>query len=201
MRNTNKSKFDYGQKYKSGLIGRFLINNFYQELQALCKNIEFNNCLEVGSGEGYSTQKIFSFLPHHVDFEASEYEECLVDDVKSRNPSIKVIQEDVYNMLRDDGSLDLIFCLEVLEHLENPVDAIDELHRVSNRHLIVSVPNEPLWRILNMCRLKYVSSWGNTPGHVQHWNEQDFINLVQDKFNIISTSKPLPWLMMLLEKK
>ncbi|MFA4931105.1 MAG: class I SAM-dependent methyltransferase [Patescibacteria group bacterium] len=194
-------KYDYGQKYQTGGIGGFLIDNFYHDLAALSLSIKFNNCLEVGSGEGYSTQRIASFLPSHVNFEASEYEAELITKIKSRNPRLHVMQENIYQMKRMNKAFDLIYCLEVLEHLVDPITALQELHRVSRQYVIASVPHEPWWRLLNLCRLHYVKDWGNTPGHIQHWDVGSFKQLVSDRFNIIQVKKPLPWIIFLLEKK
>lgn len=199
MNTTNK--YDFGKKYQTGGIGKLLIHNFYQSLQQLTQGIEINNCLEIGCGEGYSTEKISSFLPIEVEFEASEYQADLIPVAKSRNPSLKITKENIYHIQREESSIDLIYCLEVLEHLDQPRKAIDELRRVANKNVIISVPNEPIWRILNMSRFKYWSDWGNTPGHIQHWNEITLKQEIQDRFNIIAVKKPLPWIMMLLEKK
>ena len=50
-----------------------------------------------------------------------------------------------------------------------------EMARVSARHLLVSVPREPLWRALNVARGAYLRDLGNTPGHVNHWSKRGFV--------------------------
>lgn len=40
-----------------------------------------------------------------------------------------------------DGEFDMIVCTEVLEHLENFHEMIDEIFRVSNRYILISLPN------------------------------------------------------------
>ena len=49
-----------------------------------------------------------------------------------------------------DRSFDVVLCLDVLEHLENIHRVFDDLCRVSNQYVIVSLPNclNFLWRIL-----------------------------------------------------
>ncbi len=44
-----------------------------------------------------------------------------------------------------------------------------------SRHLLVSVPREPLWRALNMARGAYWRELGNTPGHLNHWSRRSFV--------------------------
>jgi len=66
------------------------------------------------------------------------------------------------------GPGDLVIACEVLEHLDAPDQALSELQRVCRGQALVSVPNEPLWRMLNVARGKYWRSPGNTPGHLQN---------------------------------
>ncbi len=97
--------------------------------------------------------------------------------------------------------MDLVLALEVLEHLDEPNKALSELQRVTNKYAIISVPNEPLWRILNMARGAYWSDWGNTYGHVNNWSPRAFKKLLETKFNIIQSSYPIPWQIYLCKKK
>ena len=53
-----------------------------------------------------------------------------------------------------------------------PSTRVAEMARCAERHLLVSVPREPLWRMLNMARGAYWSDLGNTPGHLNHWSRR-----------------------------
>ena len=50
--------------------------------------------------------------------------------------------------------------------------SLAEIRRVTTSHALLSVPREPIWRMLNFLRGKYWSSGGNTPGHLQHWSRR-----------------------------
>jgi hypothetical protein len=63
-----------------------------------------------------------------------------------------------------DGEFDLACAIEVLEHVPTPAHTLAEMARCAARHLLVSVPREPLWRALNMARGAYLRELGNTPG-------------------------------------
>ena len=103
----------------------------------------------------------------------------------------------IYDLASVQDSADLVICCEVLEHLEYPEAGLKALQRVVDRHLIVSVPREPLWCALNLARGKYLMSFGNTPGHIQHWNKGGFIRMVSKYFEVIEVRSPLPWTMLL----
>jgi hypothetical protein len=70
--------------------------------------------------------------------------------------------------------------------------------RVAGRHLLVSVPREPLWRGLNMARGAYLKDLGNTPGHLNHWSKRAFVRLLGQHGEVIEARSPFPWTMVLL---
>ena len=107
----------------------------------------------------------------------------------------------IYDLDTGRDSADLVVCCEVLEHLEHPDAGLLALQRVVGRHLIVSVPKEPLWCALNLARGNYIGHWGNTPGHIQHWSKGGFIRLVSKYFDVIEVKRPLPWTMLLCKPR
>jgi len=106
----------------------------------------------------------------------------------------------VYHLPFEDNSFDLVIGCELLEHLEETYNAIEEIKRVSNFYCLFSVPNEPLWRILNLCRLAYIENLGSTPGHIQHWTKKEFIRVIQYHFKIYKIISIYPWIMVLCKE-
>ena len=195
---------NFRDKYtNSGRVGRILVDRFYGVVEGLLQSCasELSAVLEIGVGEGFSTQRIRGMLSEGMTLEASEYRADLAQLAQQRNPGIRISQESIYALKRDSDSFDLVLCLEVLEHLEDPEAALKELARVSRKYAIVSVPREPIWRMLNLMRGKYISALGNTPGHLQHWSTRAFRNFVEPVFHVLAVRTPLPWTVMLLEKK
>jgi len=195
-----RSKEDFAEKYlTSNFLIRFLLRRFFNQIQKILSEINFKKVLEVGCGPGFSTQYLKEFLKDK-DFEASEFREDLVKEAQKNNPEVKICQESIYELKRESNSFDLIIAFEVLEHLEKPEIALKELQRVTSKYCLLSVPNEPLWRILNICRLKYLKNFGNTPGHLQHWSKKEFQKLVNKYFEIVKIKIPLPWQIILAKK-
>lgn len=191
---------DFIGKYENtGFIAQKLVNNYFKTVERLFqKTNSVKICHEIGSGEGLSTQKLNNFVPQ---LSASEYVDKFVSQAKNNNPQLEIFQESVYELKYDDNIVDLIFLLEVLEHLDYPELALQEIRRVSNRYLILGVPREPLWSFLNVCRFKYLTRLGNTPGHLNNWSKKQIINLVEKEFGkVISVETPLPWTILLAEK-
>lgn len=191
----------FSEKYDTASkIGQKLIDGFYKDLNELYKKTNQNSkILEVACGPGVSTKWISEWVPEGGLY-ASDVEDDLVAEAQIKNPTVPVIKESIYELSRADEEFNVVFALEVLEHLENPQKAIDEIYRVTNKYAIISVPREPVWRILNISRGKYLGDLGNTPGHINHWGRGGFQKILSTKFNIIDSRSPLPWQMYLLQK-
>jgi SAM-dependent methyltransferase len=97
-----------------------------------------------------------------------------------------------------DAEFDLAAAIEVLEHVPDPAATLAEMARVARRHLLVSVPREPLWRGLNMARGAYLRQLGNTPGHLNHWSRRGVVRLLERYGEVAAVRSPFPWTMALV---
>src|SRR5947208_463877 len=73
--------------------------------------------------------------------------------------------EKAANLPFGDDEFEVATAIEVLGHVPAPEHTVAEMARVANRHLLLSVPREPLCRALNLARGAYLTDLGNTPGH------------------------------------
>ena len=71
---------------------------------------------------------------------------------------------------------DVVTCLHVLEHLEHPRQAVEELKALSHRWLIFAVPNLAIPIALARTQIKPIN-----PGHFQGWDAGHFQNFIEYK--------------------
>lgn len=201
---------DFYHKYTEegqSIIGTKLLDGYFKAVSELINQADIQNnakALEVGCGAGFSTKRLHKLLPKTVKLEGSEYVEDMLPDAEKLNPDVKFIAESVYELKRKDETLDIVFLLEVLEHLDYPDMALQEILRVvkPGGYLILGVPREPLWRTLNMARLKYIKDFGNTTGHLNHWSSLGITRFTEQHFGKVITKKsPIPWTILLAQKR
>ncbi|MFW6154375.1 MAG: class I SAM-dependent methyltransferase [Planctomycetota bacterium] len=182
-----------GKYLQAGAVGGRLVKGFFAAVEALIARARPRDVLEVGCGAGYSTPRLRAMLPDEVALEASHIDAANVRRARRLAPGVPIVRESVYDLSRADNVADLVVCLEVLEHLDDPPAALTELARVARTGVILSVPREPLWRVLNLARGAYLRDLGNTPGHVQHWSRRSFVGRVATCFAVEAVRCPLPW--------
>ena len=190
----------YDKYHAKNPIVRWMMRGFFRRLASFVRESGATEILEVGSGEGHLSGKLREIMPE-ARITAVELSPELVAEAAAAHPDVTFVAGSVYALPFDPGAFDLVVACEVLEHLERPEAALAEIRRVTRRSCVLSVPEEPLWRLLNLARLRYVTDLGNTPGHLQHWSSRRFHDLVAPFFEIREIALQLPWIFVLGEKR
>jgi len=175
-------------------IAKHLMDNFFKSIRELVTMSGSCEIHEVGCGEGHLSRLLAKMVPN---IRGSDFSQQVIEKAnrlsQSEGVHVPFRAVSIYNLQSSEDAAELIVCCEVLEHLEDPEEALRILSQLAKPYLIVSVPREPLWRLLNMARGKYIGSLGNTPGHINHWSLKQFIKLISSSFDIIEVRTPLPW--------
>lgn len=191
-------------KYNSNNpIVKWMMSGFHNSLSHFVNKASPRTIHEIGCGEGYW---VLRWIEENISARgcdvSSQVIELAKDNAESQGFPLSVFEvRSIYDIDANRDSADLIVCCEVLEHLQYPELALKKLSLIVNKHLILSVPQEPLWCVLNLVRGKYISKAGNTPGHIQHWSNKEFVSLVSKYFEILEVKTPLPWTMFLCRPK
>lgn len=188
-------------KYESkNPISQYLLKQFDQSIADLVKVAQPTTILEVGCGEGHVTNILLN--NSEATIHALDISQTIVDIAKEsiQSPRVDFQQFNIYD-LKEKEPADLVVCCEVLEHIDEPELGLLRLAEKAAPYAIISVPREPIWRVLNFIRGTYMSDFGNSPGHIQHWSQKSFIQFVEQYFEIISVKAPLPWTVLLVKSK
>ncbi len=180
-------------------VVRRLMAGFERTLDELFTAATPESVLDVGCGEGVLTTQWADRLDGGrvvgIDLEdeklAAEWEQ-------RRRANLEFQAVDGRELPFADGEFDLVAAIEALEHITDPERSVAEMARVARGHLLVSVPREPLWRMLNVARGAYVRELGNTPGHVNHWTRHGFARLLGRHGEVVTARSPFPWTMLLV---
>lgn len=124
-------------------------------------------CVDVGCGEHPLYEHSI-----HVDLLPFNHVEHIVNVDRERLPF-------------KDGCVDKIFCLEVVEHLENPTFFLNEAHRVLRKggKLVLTTPDENsfVWRVVWFL-------WNRTFG--KEWHHKSKFTLKQlNRFVVVDCAK------------
>jgi 2-polyprenyl-3-methyl-5-hydroxy-6-metoxy-1,4-benzoquinol methylase len=181
-------------------IVRRLMAGFERSLSELFSRAAPASVIDVGCGEGVLTHRWAEQLGDGrvvgFDLEDPKLEAHWAERIRP-NLEYRTGNADA-GLPFADGEFDLAAAIEVLEHVPDPERAVAEMARVAKRHLLVSVPREPLWRALNVARGAYLRDLGNTPGHVNHFSKRGFVALLSRYGEVVEARSPFPWTMLLV---
>jgi 2-polyprenyl-3-methyl-5-hydroxy-6-metoxy-1,4-benzoquinol methylase len=180
-------------------VVRRLMDGFERALQELFERAAPSSLLDVGCGEGVLVERWARQLKggRVVGIDLEE-ESIQAGWAERQAPNLEYRVMEAENLPFAANEFDLAAAIEVLEHVPDPEHTLSEMARCAERHLLVSVPREPLWRMLNMARGAYLSQLGNTPGHLNHWSRRSFVRLLSRYGEVAEVRSPFPWTMLLV---
>jgi SAM-dependent methyltransferase len=177
-----------------------MMAGFESSLDELFARADPRSLLDVGCGEGVLVHKWAQRLGEGRRVVGIDLEEESIQagwsERSAPNLEYRVMQAE--NLPFAENEFDLATAIEVLEHVPDPEHTVGEMARCAERHLLVSVPREPVWRAVNMARGAYWSALGNTPGHLNHWSKRAFVELLSRHGDVIGVRSPFPWTMLLV---
>ena len=179
-------------------IARLLMQGFERAMCELLSRVgRVGSVLEVGCGEGHLTARLARLFPE-ARVVGSDLSPEIIALARREHPELEFRVGSASHDVAP-GAYDLVVASELLEHVEDPQCVLRAVARAARHHVFVSVPREPLWRVLNVMRGRYLRDLGNTPGHVQHWSRGAFERLLCSELEVVAVRCPLPWTLALCQ--
>jgi 2-polyprenyl-3-methyl-5-hydroxy-6-metoxy-1,4-benzoquinol methylase len=189
----------YDKYGSSNPVVRRLMSGFERSLDELLDRAAPRSLLDVGCGEGVLVHRWAQRLGDGrligIDLEEDSIQAGWAEH---QAPNLEYRVMEAGKLPFADGEFELASAIEVLEHLPDPEQTLSEMARCAARHLLLSVPREPLWRMLNLARGAYLSELGNTPGHLNHWSKRSIVELLSRHGEVVEVRSPFPWTMLLV---
>jgi len=118
--------------------------------------IRDKNVLDVGAGDGFITSLL------NCDGIDNE----IIAVKLAQEKGVRVTLGDAYNIPFPNESFDAVFCGDVLEHLERPKEALQEMRRVLKHYLYLVTPTK---------------GTQNDPFHITEWEPEELKELVESQ--------------------
>lgn len=183
-------------------VQRALIRRFVASLHDLFLEAQpAASVLEVGVGEGFLSGYLSEQLPEKR-FAGVDLREEDITRLRALFPRIDGRVGSAYDLSAfGPGEVELVLCCEVLEHLDTPERALDEIARLEPKKAIFTVPHEPFFMMSNLLRGKNITRLGNDPEHVGHYGAASFRRLLEGRFRVLRQTSSYPWLLALVEPR
>lgn len=182
-------------------VYRFLVNRFLLKIKKAVNSLpEIEKVLDVGCAEGFVIKYLREDNPH-LKFYGTDIDREALDAARQLNPGVVFENKSIFDVDSLKEKFDLVMALEILEHLKDFNGAFRVLKNLNPTFFLLSVPNEPFFKISNFLRGKYLARWGNHPEHINTWRKREFKKIVSDYFDIIGDFSSFPWIIVLAKKR
>ena len=82
---------------------------------------------------------------------------------------------DSFSLPFREDCFEVVLAIHILEHLDNPIKAIQEMKRVSAKRVVIKVPNASYFKWKNSCE-----------AHIFSWNQYTLRNLLERYFGKVT---------------
>lgn len=157
------------EQYAKGGGGRWYWD--YRDRRALFLIGQEKVILDVGCGEGITLERVLKEFPGRrvmgVDYSVENVRVC-------RNHRLPAFLGNAYELQFRNGAVDCCLLLEVIEHLEEPLRALKEIHRVLPQGglLLLIFPHDWLFKAARLCCGMFREAFAPS-GHLKQWSPRE----------------------------
>jgi SAM-dependent methyltransferase len=189
-------------KYKSqNPLQRLLIKRFVAKLSDMFDATQpSESVLEIGCGEGFVAGQL-SARQAGGPYVGVDLNEEDLQNLRAKFPAVEAHQGSIYDLSFLGRDFDVVVCAEVMEHLDDPDAALEQIIARRPRWVILSVPHEPWFCLSNFARGKNITRFGNDPEHVNLWGRRGFRKVLDSYLVVERHETSYPWQLVLARPK
>jgi trans-aconitate methyltransferase len=187
VRNDTGSR--HQNKYANkNFIHQFVLKRFFNIVAQEIGSIPREKVLEFGCGEGLLLQELKKRSVRFISLLGIDIRDDALEHARSLHPEYLFEKKDILQWDYKPKSFDLIIASEVLEHLIEPERAIARLTELSRKDMLLTVPWEPWFHLMNLVRGRDIRRFGNHPEHINKWGFNEFVHFVS-KYAIVKNAR------------
>jgi SAM-dependent methyltransferase len=176
---------------------RFALGKYFDVVTSEINTLNPASILEFGCGEGLLLDRLAEHGANMANYTGVDIREDAIQFAKSRNPEAHFVCADIFNWPPADEKYDLVMACQVFEHLPDPRPYLTRLLRLSRGPVLLTVPHEPWFRLLNLARGRDLARLGNHPEHVNQWGLKSFVTFISAQAWVVHAHSCFPFIILL----
>jgi len=180
-------------------IHQLALRRFFDRLAGEIAEMSPSTVLDFGCGEGLFLREIEARGAVLNDYLGVDLREDALETARSLHPQYRFERSDLSRWNAPFTTFDLVVASQVLEHLPDPVGALEQLRDHCSGRLLLTVPTEPWFQIVNFLRGRHLARFGNHPEHVNRWSFEKFCSLVANHAEIVRAYRVFPFTVVVAE--
>ena len=176
-------------------LHRLSLSRFHAALASELGALAPRSILDFGCGEAFTLDELARLGVAVENYEGVDLRTDALDAARVRWPELRFSCADILDTAFDGKRYDVILALEVMEHLYEPARVLKRLVELTEKALVISVPHEPWFQLVNLMRGRDFIRLGNHPEHVQHWNSRTFADFISPYAEVVSVRRSFPFIL------
>lgn len=167
---------------------RWITTRFFDNIVEEIKDANSTSLLDIGCGTGFISKILHEFQPHIIGTDIN-YDRLQIANELYGSPSLPFLTSNAFKLPFRDSQFETVTAFEVFEHIPDLEPLVVEVKRVAEKNVIITVPNEPNFRIMNFMRGKNLTRWGNDIEHVHHFNRKKLTKFLSKHFSDVTVRR------------
>ena len=187
-------------KYEnSNYIHQLVLGRFIDAMARELKPLSHGRTLDFGCGEGFFLWQLYRRGVHFADLTGLDLRLDALAEAREMLPEYHFVQADLLAYAPPEAPFDLVIASEVLEHLPSPEIYLEKLIRLARGTLLLTVPLEPWFHLINLARGRDIRHFGNHPEHINQWGIRSFQEFIEGRATIARKYTVFPFIISIVE--